>query len=91
MQRSSRTLSPTSSTETVSLTEVLSALSRALDLTEGATVGHTMRSCLIGMRLAEEAGIGAAELCPTALDALAALRAAAGPQRISIETFAQQE
>ncbi|MBC7671223.1 MAG: phosphohydrolase, partial [Polaromonas sp.] len=54
-------LNPASSTETVSLTEVLSALSRALDLTEGATVGHTMRSCLIGMRLAEEAGIGAAE------------------------------
>lgn len=55
-----RVLSHTTSTETVSLTEVLSALSRALDLTEGATVGHTMRSCLIGMRLAEEAGIGAA-------------------------------
>ena len=49
------------STETVSLTEVLSALSRALDLTEGATMGHTMRSCLIGMRLAKEVGIGAAE------------------------------
>ena len=48
-------------TENVSLSEVLSALSHALDLTEGAPAGHTMRSCLIGMRLAEEAGIGAAE------------------------------
>ena len=48
-------------TESVSLSEVLSALSHALDLTEGASVGHTMRSCLIGMRLAEEAGVGAAE------------------------------
>ena len=48
-------------TEGVSLSEVLSALSYALDLTEGAPAGHTMRSCLIGMRLAEEAGIGPAE------------------------------
>ncbi|CAN5394859.1 HD domain-containing protein [soil metagenome] len=37
---------------------MLSALSHALDLTEGAPVGHTMRSCLIGMRLAEESGVG---------------------------------
>ena len=48
-------------TERVSLSEVLSALSHALDLTEGAPAGHTMRSCLIGMRLAEEAGLCAAE------------------------------
>ena len=48
-------------TETVSLSEVLSALSYALDLTEGATPGHTLRSCLIGMRLAEELGLGAAD------------------------------
>ena len=43
------------------MSEVLSALSHALDLTEGASEGHTMRACLIGMRLAEEAGVGAAE------------------------------
>ena len=49
------------STERISLSEVLSALSYALDLTEGAPAGHTMRTCLIGMRLAEEAGVGAAE------------------------------
>ncbi|MEO8337624.1 MAG: HD domain-containing phosphohydrolase [bacterium] len=48
-------------TERISLSEVLSALSYALDLTEGAPAGHTMRTCLIGMRLAEEAGIGAAD------------------------------
>ena len=30
------------------------------------------------------------KLCPTALDALAALRAAAGPRRISMETLAHQ-
>ncbi len=48
-------------TERVSLSEVLSALSHALDLTEGAPPGHTMRTCLIGMRIAEEVGIGAAD------------------------------
>ena len=47
-------------TERVSLSEVLSALSHALDLTEGAPAGHTMRTCLIGMRIAEEAGVDAA-------------------------------
>lgn len=41
----------------VSLSEVLSALSRALDLTEGQPPGHTLRSCVIGMRLAEECGL----------------------------------
>ena len=49
------------STERVILSEVLSALSYALDLTEGAPAGHTMRSCLIGMRIAEDLRLGAAE------------------------------
>jgi HD-GYP domain-containing protein (c-di-GMP phosphodiesterase class II) len=35
------------------LSEVLAALSSALDLTEGQSIGHSARSCLIGMRLAE--------------------------------------
>lgn len=43
----------------VSLSEVLAALSHALDLTEGQPMGHTIRSCLIGMRLAEELGLPA--------------------------------
>jgi putative nucleotidyltransferase with HDIG domain len=34
------------------LSEVLSGLSYALDMTEGQARGHTERSCLIGMRLA---------------------------------------
>jgi putative nucleotidyltransferase with HDIG domain len=38
----------------VSLSEVLAAMSRALDLTEGQSVGHTVRATVIGMRLAEE-------------------------------------
>jgi len=41
----------------ISLSEVLSALSCALDLTEGAPAGHSMRACLIGMRIAESIGI----------------------------------
>ena len=39
----------------ISLSEVISALSFALDLTEGAVQGHALRSCLLGMRIAEEA------------------------------------
>jgi HD-GYP domain-containing protein (c-di-GMP phosphodiesterase class II) len=45
----------------VSLSEVLSALSCALDLTEGAPAGHSMRTCLIGMRIAESVGVGATD------------------------------
>lgn len=37
-----------------SLAEIISALSFALDLTEGAVPGHALRSCLIGMRIATE-------------------------------------
>ena len=38
--------------------EVLSALSFALDMVEGQPEGHTVRSCLIGMRVAERLGLG---------------------------------
>src|ERR1700722_5958165 len=38
----------------ISLSEVISALSFALDLTEGAVWGHALRSCLLGMRIADE-------------------------------------
>jgi HD-GYP domain-containing protein (c-di-GMP phosphodiesterase class II) len=36
--------------------EILSALSCALDITEGQPPGHAVRTCLIGMRIAERAG-----------------------------------
>ena len=39
------------------LSEVISALTFALDLTEGALPGHALRSCLLGMRLAEAVGL----------------------------------
>lgn len=45
----------------IGLSEVLAALSHALDLTEGQPLGHTIRTCLIGMRLAEELALSAAE------------------------------
>jgi len=38
--------------EVVPLTDVLAALSFALDLTEGQPMGHALRSCLISMELA---------------------------------------
>lgn len=41
----------------IRLPDVLSALSYALDLTEGQTPGHAVRSAVIGMQLAEEAGL----------------------------------
>jgi len=45
----------------ISLAEILSALSYALDLTEGAVPGHALRSCLLGMRIAEELRLPAGE------------------------------
>jgi putative nucleotidyltransferase with HDIG domain len=37
----------------ISLAEIISALSYALDLTEGAMPGHALRTCVLGMRLGE--------------------------------------
>ncbi|HEY4215949.1 MAG TPA: HD domain-containing phosphohydrolase [Gemmatimonadaceae bacterium] len=44
-------------TAQVSLSEVLAALSHALDLTEGQPLGHSIRTCLIGMRMASDIGL----------------------------------
>jgi putative nucleotidyltransferase with HDIG domain len=41
----------------VPMCEVLAALSHALDLTEGQPRGHSVRACMIGMRLGEAAGL----------------------------------
>ena len=45
----------------VSLSDVLTALSHALDLTSAQSAGHTLRSCLIAGRLAGELGLSVAE------------------------------
>src|SRR3712207_2372911 len=54
-------VSPPAHSANISLSEVLSALSYALDLTEGQVPGHTIRSCIIGMRLGQDVGLGAEE------------------------------
>ena len=48
--------------DTISLSEIVSALSFALDLTEDARPGHAVRSCLLGMRIARELGIAGEQL-----------------------------
>mgnify|MGYP001600951139 FL=1 len=45
----------------VSVAEVFSALSFALDITEGHPFGHALRTCLVGMRLAERMGLPMAD------------------------------
>ena len=45
----------------VPLSDVIGALSYALDLTEGEPPGHAVRTCMIGMRLAQEIGLGEAD------------------------------
>src|SRR5579864_7011713 len=45
----------------IRVSEILSALSYALDLTEGQPMGHSVRACIIGMRLAEQIGLRAGE------------------------------
>ncbi len=41
----------------IPIAELLAALSHALDLTEGAPAGHTLRSCMIAMRIADSIGL----------------------------------
>ena len=38
----------------IRVSELLSALSYALDLTEGRPMGHSVRACILGMRIAQE-------------------------------------
>ncbi|WP_394796068.1 HD domain-containing phosphohydrolase [Armatimonas sp.] len=47
----------TISEQPLSLVTLLASLSYALDLTEGQPMGHAVRTCLIGLRLARELGI----------------------------------
>lgn len=52
----------TADSHTVAMSEVLTALSRALDLTEGQPLGHSIRACVVGMRLGEASGLSQDEL-----------------------------
>lgn len=49
------------SPDTIRFSDVVSALSAALDLTEGQPMGHAVRSCILGMRIADELQLGAQE------------------------------
>ena len=49
-------------TERIALSEVISALSFALDLTEDAVPGHAIRSCLLGMRIGTALGVSERQL-----------------------------
>ena len=41
----------------VPLSEVIAALSHALDITEGSPKGHSIRTCVIGMKIGEASGL----------------------------------
>lgn len=47
------------SVPTLRLSEVVAAMTYALDLTEGQPEGHALRGCLIGMAVGTELGLGA--------------------------------
>jgi HD-GYP domain-containing protein (c-di-GMP phosphodiesterase class II) len=55
---------PAVSPSALRLSEILSALSYALDLTEGQPEGHSVRTCLIGMRIAQGAALPLADRGP---------------------------
>jgi HD-GYP domain-containing protein (c-di-GMP phosphodiesterase class II) len=46
----------------IDMPELISALSFALDLTEGAVPGHALRSCILGMRIASSIGLSQEEM-----------------------------
>jgi len=61
MQTSAARLYAVPETQEYRLSEVVSALSYALDLTEGQPPGHTLRVTAIGMRFADELGLSDGE------------------------------
>ena len=67
------------------LSEVIAALSHALDLTEGQPQGHAARSCLIGMRARRPRSA-----CPAREAGAALLRAAAEGRRLLQQRGARQ-
>ena len=61
MPKTSSTIEPQEQ-QTPQLSEILSTLSFALDLTEGAVPGHSLRSCLLGLRVGCVMGLTASQL-----------------------------
>ena len=54
-----REASSAASAQTLRLSEVVSAMTYALDITEGQPEGHALRTCVIGMRVAQVLGLDA--------------------------------
>ena len=46
----------------IDMPELISALSFALDMTEGARPGHALRSCILGMRIGTQIGLSQSQL-----------------------------
>lgn len=46
----------------LTVAQILSSLSYALDLTEGQPMGHAIKTCLIGVRIGKEIGLAGAQL-----------------------------
>ncbi|HEV7968985.1 MAG TPA: HD domain-containing phosphohydrolase [Candidatus Acidoferrales bacterium] len=57
LSRLERTEAPAS----IRMSDIISALSYALDLTEGQPMGHSVRACMIGMRIARQVGMSVDE------------------------------
>ena len=53
---------PPHSPSVIRVSEIISALSYALDLTEGQPMGHSVRACMIGMRIGRHLGLGTSDL-----------------------------
>ena len=53
---------PASGVDGIHLSELIAALSQALDITEGQPEGHCIRCCWIGMHVGRELGMGEEEL-----------------------------
>ncbi len=62
MQNSIYNEASTKSTDTLHLSEVISALSYALDLTEGQPAGHCIRCCWIGIHIGKVMNLGEDDL-----------------------------
>lgn len=62
MSRMSRSSPIADVAQPVTRAEILSAMSFALDITEGARPGHALRACLLGMRMGRQIGLSASAL-----------------------------
>ena len=59
----------------IRLSEIVAALSHALDVTEGQPMGHAERSCLIGLRLSDATDLGLGDRILQVADVAEALSA----------------